>query len=630
VEFFDGLVSLGSAPLVGGTASLSTVFTTVGLHDLTATYSGDANNNGSTSPVATVQVVDKASPSTSTVLNAPATSIVGDPVALSATVSGGFSPTGTVEFFDGVDSLGSAPLVAGVAALPPVIFTTVGLHSLTATYSGDANNNPSTGGASLQVVEKALPSTSTAIGVPNSSVVGDSVTFTASVTGGYNPTGTVDFLDNGVVIGSGTLDGGGLTTFSTSALAVGDHPMTAHYLGDANNNESTSPVAVIQVVEKASPATSTAIGVPNSSTVGQSVTFTATVSGGYNPTGQVVFRDNGVSIGTGTLLAGIATFSTSSLAVGDHPMSAEYLGDGNNLGSTSPTEVIQVVDQSQSTTTLSASTNLSYLGDPVTFTVTVTGFSPTGTVDVRDNGNPLGTITLSNGSGSLITSSLTLGSHTIDAVYGGDTNNVGSTSDALTIIVSLVPPPAGGTSGHNLRGFSSTIGFMLTGSRGGGSIAPGAYGGGSPTGEFTQSQLNIICAVQRSVSSRGQFPVAWLARLLGTYFGMSPSVIEDALLNRSLCGSAAASSIPVANYSRIFPVDVAGVPVSSDPVWNACIRHQITISAETFRPLSCHRYHIGHKWTHPDTRVAFEWSDVYRKMIEISDNEPVLLLPLSR
>ena len=74
----------------------------------------------------------------------------------------------------------------------------------------------------------------------------------------------------------------------------------------------------------------------NTSTEGQQVTFTATVSnGGGTPTGDVVFRDNGAELGRVALSGGVATFPTTGLAVGPHSITAEYVGDGTFGPSTS-------------------------------------------------------------------------------------------------------------------------------------------------------------------------------------------------------------------------------------------------------------------------------------------------------
>lgn len=85
-------------------------------------------------------------------------------------------------------------------------------------------------------------------------------------------------------------------------------------------------------------ATQTAVASSlNPSTVGQSVTFTATVTAsGATPTGAVTFNDGGTAIGTAELTAGVATFSTTSLAAGAHSITAVYVGNASFTTSTSP------------------------------------------------------------------------------------------------------------------------------------------------------------------------------------------------------------------------------------------------------------------------------------------------------
>ena len=72
---------------------------------------------------------------TTTVLTvSPATSALGSPVALTATVTGaaGSGPTGTVTFFDGATSIGSGSLNAAGAATMTTSSLSVGAHTLTA------------------------------------------------------------------------------------------------------------------------------------------------------------------------------------------------------------------------------------------------------------------------------------------------------------------------------------------------------------------------------------------------------------------------------------------------------------------------------------------------------------------
>jgi hypothetical protein len=82
----------------------------------------------------------------------------------------------------------------------------------------------------------------------------------------------------------------------------------------------------------ATATTTTLVSSANPSTAGQAVTLTSTVTGDA-PTGQVVFDDSGVTLGSVDLTTGTATLVLSSLSVGDHALTATYAGDANNTGS---------------------------------------------------------------------------------------------------------------------------------------------------------------------------------------------------------------------------------------------------------------------------------------------------------
>ena len=146
------------------------------------------------------------------------------------------------------------------------------------------------------------------------------------------------FKDGPSTLGTGTLDSLGQARFTISTLAVGSHPITASYGGDATFTGSTSS-ALTQTVKKASTATSVSSSA-NPSVSGQSVTFTATVTakspGAGIPTGTVTFKDGSSILGTGTLDgSGQAMFTISTLAVGSHSITARYGGDASFNGSTS-------------------------------------------------------------------------------------------------------------------------------------------------------------------------------------------------------------------------------------------------------------------------------------------------------
>jgi hypothetical protein len=213
----------------------------------------------------------------------------------------------------------------------------------------------------------------------------------------------------------------------------------------------------------------------NPSTAGQPVTFTPTVTGS-SPSGTVDFKDGGSSIsgcGAQPVGSGTATCTTSSLSVGSHSVTAVYGGDTDNQGSTS-SPLTQTV-QATTTTGLGSSLNPSTVGQSVTLTATVTGSSPTGTVDFKDGGSSISGCSarpVSGGSASCTTSSLSVGGHTVTAVYGGDTDNQGSTSSPLMQTVNQVATTTalGSSLNPSTFGQSVTVTATVTGSGPTGSV----------------------------------------------------------------------------------------------------------------------------------------------------------------
>jgi hypothetical protein len=166
----------------------------------------------------------------------------GESIPLTATVTPSFggTATGTVTFSHGATVLGTATLSGNVAKLS-LSTLTVGTRTITATYGGNTEYLTSTSSVLSQVVD-AASTTTTLTSSSNPSTHGSSVTFTATVKAGSGPTptGSVTFKDGSTTLGSGTLNGSGNATFSTSALAVGTHSITAAYGGSAEDGISTS------------------------------------------------------------------------------------------------------------------------------------------------------------------------------------------------------------------------------------------------------------------------------------------------------------------------------------------------------------------------------------------------------
>jgi hypothetical protein len=243
-----------------------------------------------------------------------------------------------------------------------------------------------------------------------------------------------------------TTNGTCTTSFGPVSFAVpnGQSVFTATATNSANN---TSEFSACKSQAVAGTTTTALTSSKNPSTFGQSVTFTATVTGS-NPTGTVQFMDGATALGApAALTGGVATLLTSSLSVATHPITAVYSGDANNQPSTSNVVDQQVVAAASATTTaVTSSLNPSTFGQTVTFIATVSGGSnPTGTIQFMDGATALGApVALSGGAAQLPTAALSVGQHSISAVYSGDANNLGSTSPVLTqnVLPLVTPPPA--------------------------------------------------------------------------------------------------------------------------------------------------------------------------------------------
>ena len=252
---------------------------------------------------------------------------------------------------------------------------------------------------------------------PVTNAVIDSASTTCSTTG---PLG----IGNGCVVGVdfkpatvGSPATGTVTIASDSVTS----PITIDLSGNALSIDPTTTAMTSSV---------------NPSAVGAAVTFTATVSSQSTTlTGTVEFLDGSTVLGgTAQILNSTtrtATYTTTSLALGSHSITAVYSGDNENETSTSSPAVIQVVKQTSSLN-LSSNLNPAQVYDPIIFTVNASalpagGVTPTGSIVFSADGSllPNGTIGLSNGVASYTTALLPAGTHTITASYSGDTRYAG-------------------------------------------------------------------------------------------------------------------------------------------------------------------------------------------------------------
>lgn len=495
VEFFidSTTVATGSVTLSGGVASFTTAGLTAGNHFVFASYLGNSQFSAANSPTI-IQLVSKAD--TTTVLTAaPDPSNSGTGIVLTATVGsvlpGTGTPTGTVTFLHDGIPFGTANLVGGTATIttgsgsPLVPALPGGVLSLTAKYNGSSSYNTSTSDPVAEEVD-AVATTTFVSSTVNPSVFGQIVTFTATVVAadGETPVGNVTFTDlsdSSKVLGVATLNGGvaTLTVSSLNSNLAGhniraSYPDTGKFVG--------SSATLTQAINAAQTATTLFSSAPSAG-FGEAVTFTANVTvlppGMGPPTGNVNFVIDNVATSVGLNPSGSAILTISTLGIGSHTVTATYVPNTNALGGTnflgsSSTAIQQTITQATPTVTLNASPNPASLGAPVTISATVTPLSPTataptGTVSFLDGSTVLGTVTIpASGPGAvtvqLLTSSLTVGPHTLTAVYNGDTKYTTATSAPVT---ETINPASIGTTlafqaSPNPSAFGQSVTFTAT------------------------------------------------------------------------------------------------------------------------------------------------------------------------
>ena len=349
LTFLDGTTVLGTAPLnSGAVATFTTSFLFVGTHNITAAYPGDFNFDGNTSNVVTEIITG---PPSTTVLNtvSPNQTRPLQAITMTATVSSAYTtPSGNVTFMANGAALATVPVAGNGTAYATISTLHAGTYAITAVYGGSTEYAASTSNAITETV-LGTDTTTSLKASPNPVTPGQTLTLSAAVSGaqsGIPLTGVVTFEDGATTLGSANVGANGLASFSTSALLTGTHSIVAAYGGSSNYNASSS--APVNVVVTAIP---TSIGLnasPNPAAVGQNVALVATVVSGLPgqvPTGSVTFSDQSGVLGTAPLTAGVAAFSTTSLPVGTHQLTATL----NPAGSYAPasatvTELVTAYD----------------------------------------------------------------------------------------------------------------------------------------------------------------------------------------------------------------------------------------------------------------------------------------------
>lgn len=356
VQFYvDGAPVGEPEPVQDGAASLVTADMPVGAREVTAEYSGDGNLHPSVSDEH-LHAVDRANAEVTLTVDPTATRYgqVADLTADVRVLEPGQAPVaGSVEFFAGEDSLGTAQVVPQVEddghlpqseitllqeqsdhgqAILPVADLEVGDHVLTAVYSGNEDVTPA---ASEEVVLEVSTAQAlvTVTSDPEMTVVGQETQLRATVDADHEsellPTGLVGFEVDGEPLGDPVELHEGVAVLTVGDLEVGDREIVAIYQGDRGHAPAVSEVA-LHAVDPG--RTTTALTLSSAEiTTDDSVELSAEIGvvepARGTPAGSVQFYLDGTAAGDPVELNSPAVLELDSLEVGTYAVHAQYSGE---------------------------------------------------------------------------------------------------------------------------------------------------------------------------------------------------------------------------------------------------------------------------------------------------------------
>ena len=497
-----------------GQGSCDLAATQTGSPDLSVTYIGDSNFNGSnqtgvsgpTVVKADSQFISKGFVSSSNVVVGQKVTVS---VQLDAVEPGAGTPGGTVTVSNGTDSC-EITLDESASGSCDITPTHVSTQALTWTYSGDERFNEVESSDPNLKATITQASTSTAISSSHSSsVYGEPVSFTATVSilapGAGDLAGTVQFTIDDQPFGDpvNLAEGGVAHSDEINNLSIAGHTVSAAYGNDVNFADSTS-AGLTQTVSQAS-ATLVVVSPVNPSQYGDAVTVTAQVRPAAPseliPTGSVQFKVNGVNYGAPVPMNAsgdaVKVLPYTALWVGTHTITAYYSGDTHfAVANNSIDPLLQVVVNGFTTIEVTSTPAETYYAQNVSFDVSVIPADdnngiPSGTVDVSIDGTPfesglpldvLGNVT----TGTI--STLSVGQHDVTVHYSGDDNYGGRTATVSDVhLVDLAEALLSVSTGATpVVGESYPVTVSLT---------PAHAESGNPTGTVTVSDGDNSCTI---------------------------------------------------------------------------------------------------------------------------------------
>jgi hypothetical protein len=288
---------------------------------------------------------------------------------------------------------------------------------------------------------------------------------------------------------------------ATGMIVQDETPQTLDLVAGTNNQTATVGTAFGQNLAVV------VVAMDGDPVQGVSVTFTAPASGA---SGTFAGGKTSVTIASDPTGTATAPVFTANNASGTYTVTAAATGGSNP---TAGFTLINTTGTITTSTTLASSISPSIFGQPVTIVAVVSGSSssggPTGKVTFLNGAATLGTGTVNSfGYAAFTTSTLTVGTEAIQALYSGDANFIGSTSGTLTQTVSQAGSTTTVATSANPAVFGQRVIFFVA-------ERAAAPGSGTPTGTVTFKDGTTTVGTAVLSSGRASFTTSTL--IVGTH-----------------------------------------------------------------------------------------------------------------
>jgi hypothetical protein len=556
--------ALASGALVSGAVNLDFTLPP-GLHAVKAYFEPDPGFFPSN--IDESQFVNKFNPAV--VLVADSTnSALGEGVELTATVSAGTVPTGSVSF-EAQPAVGS-PIALGPGVLDgsgtASIITSIlpiGDFDLVAKYSGDTAVEDEDSATIQHTVGKGAVNVgvlSSVLAPAFGATINLNVNVTAALASTETPTGSVQVWLDGSLITTVPINGAGAATITGLDVGgAGDRHFTVEYLGDANF--ATGSGSVDLTVSKL-PTTTTLFDLADPGAYyGDTLTFDGTVSAnsGPEPTGTVQLFVGSHHVADGTLTAGAFSIVTNLSSADPAPQDVwiVYPGDANHENSESIPRLSLEVDTVDVAPTLTYSPTLFGVGSTVTVTATFAayGAGPAGNDVTFTDGVGAPKVVAVTGNTAVTTFVITTTNTWINAHYAGNGNYGPSDAAPLLLAGNQVPvtvtmAPVGSRAYGEVFNLSATV-ALTGGATATGNVAfnVGAMAALTPTAPVVGGVATLLVCAGDALGCPSGMP------LLGT-------------TNSTITASYAATAISLAGASTPVPYTMTDATTTTTLVAN--------------------------------------------------------------